>query len=324
VAKDAIKPVYAFVGADPFLQLEAVRGILRELPAGTERADHDGEKAQLADVLDDLRSFSMFGPGKLVLVRDADEFLGRYREKLETFVTAIGEGREHPTGVLVLRLSSLPANQRIHKSIAKVGEVRKCDPPKIGDVPGWIGRRAKEAHRIDIDPDAARELAELVGNDLGRLDSEIGKLAVQATGPRITKADVAGSVTFQREQEIWEITTLLARGKAAEAVGRWRALVQADPSVEFRAITWLGIWLENCRAILQAKSRGTPMGVVAKQIRVWDDRTMSDYVATASRLGPTGVADLLTRLTDLDRRIKSGLAEAADNIERFIATALDY
>ncbi len=42
-----------------------------------QRVDVDGEKAELAEVLDELRSFAMFGPGKLVVVRNADEFLSR-------------------------------------------------------------------------------------------------------------------------------------------------------------------------------------------------------------------------------------------------------
>src|SRR5687768_12781168 len=104
------KPVYALVGADSFLQLQKLAEITRELPADTQRSDYDGETAELADVLDEVRSFAMFGGAKLVVVRDADAFLSRYREQLEDYV-------DHPSSssTLVLRLSSLPSNQRIYK-----------------------------------------------------------------------------------------------------------------------------------------------------------------------------------------------------------------
>src|SRR3954466_1819549 len=107
------KPVYALVGPDPFLQLQKLAGILKQLPADVQRIDVDGERAELADVLDELRSFAMFGGGhKLVVVRDADEFLSRFREQLEQYVA-------HPSSsaTLVLRVSSLPSNQRIYKAI---------------------------------------------------------------------------------------------------------------------------------------------------------------------------------------------------------------
>ena len=124
------KLVYALIGEDSFLQLEQLTGVMKQLGQGAQRTDVDGERAELADVLDELRSFAMFGPSKLVVVRDADEFVSRFRSQLEDYV-------ENPanSATLVLRLSSLPGNQRIYKLIAKVGEVVKCEPrcfPKSG------------------------------------------------------------------------------------------------------------------------------------------------------------------------------------------------
>src|SRR5437764_10030259 len=110
------KPVYALVGSDPYLQLEKLREVLRELPQDAQRVDVDGERAELAEVLDELRSFAMFGGAKVVVVRSADAFITRFREQLEEYVA-------HPSdsGSLILRLNSLPSNQRISKAIAKVG-----------------------------------------------------------------------------------------------------------------------------------------------------------------------------------------------------------
>src|SRR6478609_8917102 len=76
--KVALKPVYALVGSDPFLQLQKLSELLAQLPPDIQRADFEGERAELADVLDELRSFAMFGGGKLVTVRNADEFLTRF------------------------------------------------------------------------------------------------------------------------------------------------------------------------------------------------------------------------------------------------------
>ena len=43
-------------------------------------------------------------------------------------------------------------------------------------------------------PDAARMLVDLIGDDLGRIDSELAKLAIEADGPRqpITPDRVSG------------------------------------------------------------------------------------------------------------------------------------
>src|SRR5687767_12790058 len=167
------KAVYALVGSDSFLQLQTLGEILKQMPPDVQRVDIDGERAELADVLDELRSFAMFGGAKLVVVRDADAFISKFREQLEDYVAAPAD-----TGTLVLRLHSLPANQRIYKAIAKVGKIEDCNPPK--DVVRWVVEHGKTAHGITLNPDAARLLAELVGNDLGRLDGELAKLALQS------------------------------------------------------------------------------------------------------------------------------------------------
>jgi DNA polymerase-3 subunit delta len=242
------------------------------------------------------------------------------RARLEKFITAIADGSETVAGTLILRISSLPSNQRLYKAVQKAGEVVKCDPPKKAELPAWVLKRCKSVHRVEIEPAAANQLAELVGDDLGRLDSELSKLAIQCDGGKITAKDVAGSVSFQREQEIWEITTLLGRGVTKQAVERYRQIVQADPSAQYRMITWLGILLENYRTLLIAKDRNLNLSGVAKSLRIFDDRVLREYLTAAGKLGRAGVTERLARLTDLDRRIKTGLAEAAEGIERYIAT----
>ena len=108
-------PVYALVGPDPFLQLMKLADVLRDLPKDAQRVDVEGERAELAEVLDELRSFAMFGGGKVVVVRDADAFLTRFREQLEDYVAAPSE-----SATLILRLPSLPKGQRIYKAIDKL------------------------------------------------------------------------------------------------------------------------------------------------------------------------------------------------------------
>src|SRR5579884_3206540 len=156
------KPVYALVGSYPFLQLQKLKEVLSQLPPDAQRSDVDGERAELAEVLDELRSFAMFGGGKVVVVRSADAFITRFREQLEQYVSNPSD-----SATLVLRLSSLASNQRIYKAIAKTGQIEACEPPK--DLTRWVAQHGKSSHGITVDPDAARLLIDLIGSDLGRL-----------------------------------------------------------------------------------------------------------------------------------------------------------
>jgi DNA polymerase III delta subunit len=303
-----LKPVYALVGSDPFLQLQKLREIASELPPDAQRIDYDGETAQLGDILDELQSFAMFGGGtKLVTVREADALITRYREQLEDYVN-----KPSSSATLVLRLSSLPATQRIAKAIVKVGAIESCAPPR--DLVRWAIDHAKHAHKITLMPDAAKVLVDYVGADLGRLDTELAKLAIQCDAGKVSLDSVCANVAFTREREMWDLTNALAAGNVGEALSRWRQLLSSDPSTEFRAVTWLGIWLGDIATIVNTGPRSG-----ASQKLRWKYKDSFDrFVRNAEALGKDGYAAALDLLTEIDKQSKSGVGDAAENVERFI------
>jgi DNA polymerase III delta subunit len=302
-----LKPVYALVGEDSFLQMERLVQILKNAPADATRIDVDGERCELSDVFDELRSFAMFGGAKIVVMRNADEFISRYREQLEEYL-------EHPSNsaTLVLRVKSLPGNTRVGKLIPKVGVVEKCEPPKDYEIPGWIAQRAKSVHKINISPDAARLLADRIGADLGRLDNELAKLALSSSGDKVGVEDIAESVVFQREQEMKDMTIELATGRPGEALKRWRQLLQLDPSAEFRATTWLTMWLEDVGVVICG-------GDTSKFSWKYRDR-LPQFMKIAKAMGKDRYARAVDLLAEVDRRSKSGLGDASENVERFIVS----
>jgi len=303
-----LKPVYALVGSDPFLQLQKLREIAALLPPDAQKIDYDGETVQLAEILDELQSFAMFGGGtKLVTVREADALITRYREQLEDYVN-----KPSSSATLVLRLSSLPSTQRIAKAIAKVGAIESCAPPK--DLVRWAINHAKHAHKITLMPDAAKVLVDYVGADLGRLDTELAKLAIQCDAGKISLDTVCANVAFTREREMWDLTNALAAGNVGEALSRWRQLLHSDPSTEFRAVTWLGIWLGDIATIVNTGPRSS-----ASQKLRWKYKDSFDrFVRNAESLGKEGYAAALDLLTEIDKQSKSGVGDAAENVERFI------
>src|SRR6202000_3291593 len=115
------------------------------------------------------------------------------------------------------------------------------------DLAKWAIDRAKNEHQVTLSFDGAKMLADLIGDDLGRMDNELAKLALASKDGKIGPQDIGTSVAFQREQQMSELTNALAAGRPAEAMKRWRQLIQTDPSAEFRAVTWLAIWLTNVR-----------------------------------------------------------------------------
>ena len=307
-----VKPIYALVGSEPFLQLQKLAQIVARVP-DAQRSDFDGEKANLAEVLDELRSYAMFGGSKIVVVRNGEELITRFREALEEYAA-------HPSSsaILVLRVESLPANQRIYKAIVKVGQIEDCNPPKGKDLPAWIIRHARAAHGAAIAPDAAALLADLIGGEMGRLDTELAKLAIMSDGGKIDAQTVASAVSFARERQMWDMTNELAAGRAADALRRWRQLIAGDPSAEFRAVTWLTMWLENVRKALAMRRQGMNDFAIGQALRIWPRENQAPFMQTAVAMGEAGVARALDLLITVDKHSKSGIGEFDTNVERFL------
>jgi DNA polymerase III delta subunit len=170
---------------------------------------------------------------------------------------------------------------------------------------------------LPIPVEAAQVLADLIGNDLGRLDNEIAKLALQTEG-RVDVASITKNVSFQREQEMWDMTDEVAAGNTAAAVKRWRQLTQLDSSAEFRAVTWLTMWLEKVRRSFALKRKGLNDFAIAKELKIWPAEKAKPFLQNAQTLGEGGAGRLVELLAEIDRRSKSGLGEMAENVERFL------
>ncbi len=72
---------------------------------------------------------------------------------------------------------------------------------------------------IQIEPAAARLVAERAGADIGKLRGDVERLMLFAAGsPKITVSDARAVVSAASSQDDWAVTTAIQRGQAAEAL----------------------------------------------------------------------------------------------------------
>jgi DNA polymerase-3 subunit delta len=165
--------VCVLFGDELFLRRQALGAIRRAVLGGDEGdfslSVFEGPKAELADVLGELATVAMFGPGKrLVVVDGADEFVSRYRGELEDYLVQPSSG-----GVLVLDLKSFPSNTRLYKAVAAEGLAIDCKCPTAARVTRWLDTWAKQAHQVQLPQASAEMLVEMIGLELGLLDQEL-------------------------------------------------------------------------------------------------------------------------------------------------------
>jgi len=78
------------------------------------------------------------------------------------------------------------------------------------------------------------------------------------------------------------------------------------------------MWLENVRKALAMKRQGMNTFAIAAALRLWPRDVQEPFMRTAEALGDRGSAEALDLLAEVDLQSKSGVGEAATNVERFI------
>jgi len=210
------KPVYVLHGSDQFLRRRRRGDIIGALLGDTDpqlaRVDLDDD-AELADVLDALRTPTFLAPRRVVVMDDADAFITRHRKALEKYFTDPA-----PTGSLILTVDNWQSGWNLAKIVADVGELVHCSPPPPGKLPKWMANVAR-THGKKLSAAAAKQLIEGIGNDLARLRSEIEKLSL-FVGERaeITDGDVGAVVAASAGPVDYALSNALSARNAREAL----------------------------------------------------------------------------------------------------------
>ncbi len=299
-------------GKDAFLRLERGRQLessLQERFGGVDRMDLDGTNAALADVLDNLRTPGLFAGHKLVVLENAEAFMGAEdrRRAMERYA-------ENPCAeaTLLMRCASGWRPGNFDKLVAKVGAVIKCDSPTPMEAVKWCAARSLRRHQAEMEPAAAELLVEKLGPDLGRLDAELGKLAAAAARPgagttKVTRAIVQEFTGLSREEQAWEIQGPVLEGKADAALVKLDELLRVSRVPEVM-IGWSLVDL--ARKVHDAScllSQGESEGAVAKALKLWGPAS-SSVVRAGRRIKPADAARLFRMAVETDRATKNGTA----------------
>jgi len=276
----------------------------------------EGDQAELAEVLDELRTLPFLSARRLVVVRDADEFISTYRQNLESYL-------ENPskTGVLLLVPASFPGNTRLAKKAKKLGVVISCEPVKGGDLPRYLARYAREKHGLTLTSEAAALLIELGGDDSGMLCSEVDKLAAYLSGPeqakrRIEVEDVQALVGHNRQFNVFNVIDAMTQGQAGLALQLLDQMLSQDREAQYKAVggfAWYFRRLYNGRLKLD---RGVSGRAITRQLRIWSHPEA--FVRQLKQLRIETIASCLQSLMHIDLLSKTGGGTVRSGLEKLI------
>jgi DNA polymerase-3 subunit delta len=272
----------------------------------------EGGQAELAEVLDELRTVPFLAARRVVVIKEADSFVSRNRSALEKYFA-----KPSTTGVLVLTVGSWPKTTKLAKKLAKVGELIEVVPPKRHELPALLTRYAREASGKALDREAAQLLVELVGEDLAQLRNEVDKLALFAGRDKaITSGHVESLAGHNRIYGAFEVIEAMMAGQPMQAIRRLRNMFAEDRSAEY---TVVGAFAYHLRRLFNAKAmlqKGESPGVVAQKARIWRDKDR--FFAQLRRTSLEQLAGYIEQLAGIDHAVKTGQAKTQVALEQLV------
>jgi len=301
-------------GKDAFLRLDVTAKIRKSLVEAQGEIDtftFDGQSDALADVLDECRSFGLMQQHKLIIVDNADQLVK------ETSRPIIERYAANPCedATLILRAQRWNTG-KLDKLVAQVGVVCKCDGAKANEAIAWIGRNCQPRHSVKIDRAAAQLLVDRLGPDLGRIDSELGKLAVAAGAGSITPELVAQMVTLSRQADPWLIQSVLLTGNPNAILHQLRITLDNAPKDAHIPVMFAYSELaKKLHGMAVAHEQHINPAEAARTLKLWG-ASKNALMAIAPGLKTSRTRALLQSCIMADQGLKSGLGEPHRVLER--------
>ena len=281
-----------------------------------DRVVFDGATTDLATILDEVRTFDLMMRHKLVVVDNADVFLVTKDSVKTSNRQALERYAESPvqSATLLLRATTWRPG-KLDKAVAKVGIVVKLQNLNELDSIRWcVGRCGKE-HGCTLEAQAAQFLVQRIGVSLTRLDSELGKLSAKvAPETRITKADVAEVVGLSREEQAWEIQSIILSGNSGAAMTKLGELLDVSRQPK-ELLMWSVVDLtRRLSAASTMMQNGLSAGEIRKNLKLFGDGG-NRILQLAKQRTPSQLANLFTEAVAVDARTRSGLLDGRRGLE---------
>ncbi|MBN1435985.1 MAG: DNA polymerase III subunit delta [Sedimentisphaerales bacterium] len=313
-------PIYVVSGKDRRRAADQVQQlidlILADADPQVSLSSYEGANVQIADVLDELRTLPFLSPCRLVVVKEADPFITKYRSALEDYLES-----PSATGILLLMADSFPKTTKLAKKTAQIGKIVACDPIKPYQIPEFLTQYARDQHQLTLAKTTAQLLQELIGDEPGMLISEIDKLAVYLADPdkptnKITPQAVNALVGQNRQYNVFNVIDAMTAGKTTVALTQLEKMFNQDRDAQYTvvgAFAWHFRRLYNARILLD--QRVSPASV-PKQVGVW--LHPEQFIKQAQTLNLANIAIILRQLMNIDYQSKSGGMTAQFGIEQLI------
>ncbi len=292
--------VYLLLGDD---EERKARGVER-LRRGRAVESYDASETSPEAVVSACNSYSLFGGGPFVLVKNLDAWNAAQKAVVVDYL-------ENPAteADLVLLGKKLGARERLLAAVKKSGEVHNFEQPTGEALVRWVVGHAQKLG-FDLPEDVAADLIGRCSADKMRLTRETEKLALYVAGGAATQEDVEALCPPDVQSNIFAFVDSLGAGERGRAMELLEQLISTgEPPLRLTYMIRRQFNLvARARALIE---RGAQPREIAAQLKVppFVARKLEEQGRT---LNEEDLERALGAVLDLERGLKGGkdLADA--------------
>lgn len=231
-------PAYLLVGPEELLLRRAADKVLDELRTGGELEVTDMRAADVKDGgVPDLRTGSLFGTPRALLLRDAQEL------PAEVSAVLLAELEQTPPDTTVILLASGTSRiQKLARRIKELGGRVDVLPPKEWEERRWAQLVADEfrRHRRSADESAVGAVLGHAGLDVAVIAEKVAQVAAAAPAGSVTGAHVDAIVVGHGSRGSFAVADAMCDRNPAQALELLRGVLEAgdDPVMVLGALAY--------------------------------------------------------------------------------------
>jgi len=333
-----IWPAYIITGKSASSVSAACERLLDELLPQQQRMTGlfttDTSRTTMSEVLDELRTLPFLTDRRVVLVKNAEDFIyyrhedndkakEKQKDKKKIQPPSNAELLEKylanpcATGALIMTVETWDGRTKFAKKFPQLGQLISVAPLKGAQLSSDLAQYTAEKHNKTLAPQAASLLAELVGNDAPFLYNEIDKLALFVDSEKIITAEhIEKLVGRSRLFGTFEVIDTVLSGDTSKAITKLREMFLNDRSAEF---TFIGAFAYLIRKMFNAKAmldKGEKPYYIAEKLNIWSNKEAIFSQLRKVKLETLG--STLQHLADIDYAVKTGQTNVTVAAEQLV------
>lgn len=303
IRKKQFRPIYFLMGEEPFFIDKLTDLIEAQALQEEERSFNQsilyGADTNIAEIISEAKRFPMMAERVVVIVKEAQQL--RNLDALEAYAE-----QPQPSTVLVFayKHKKLDKRKKVAKVLAKKHVLFESKRVYDNQVPSYVEKLLKAAH-FQASPKAVQMIAESLGTDIGRIDSEINKLKlIVPEGSTINEDTVEANIGISKDYNNFELCAAINTNNFGKAL-RIQRYFAANPKDNPLVLT-MGILYRNFRILMimaQLKSQGAAADQLAKQAGVspWQAK---EYLPALPNYPVRRIARIIGYLRETDLKSK--------------------